>query len=556
MIWFQRFTKSTKLTNLKQLEISRGVLCMAAIFWFFMALCILHRHFSFYPSFASHDQGILNQVFWNSAHGRWFEGSLSSGASSAVWIDKQVPDVSYRRLGQHFTPAHFLWLPLYALFPSSATLLALQVTLVTLAGLVLYVLARQRLAPQVALWITLSYYCATAVIGPNLANFHDLSQVPLFVFSLLLAIEKQRWRWMGLALLLVLMSREDTGITIFSIGAYLLLSRRHPWVGAGLCIAGGGYLLIVTNVVMPLFSDEVAQHFMSGVYGQYVTGDKPSTLTVLKGLVLNPGRLLIGLVTPISETVRYVLGQALPLMFVPLISPATWLNAGAPLLALLLREDTAMALSMQMRYAVTVVPGLFYGAILWWEAHPGRLNDRTRKFWAACLGLSLLFTFTLNPVRSWSFLLPDSIDPWVYVSLPRQWHHVAEVRSLLAQIPPEASLSATDHLLPHVSSRRAVLRFPNLEVRNDQKQIIQVDYIIADLWQLQQYQAAFKSDRGRLEDWIPLIDRLIASQNYGLVDYQPGVVLLIRNQASNLQAVSQWQAFKALFPSLAVLNHL
>jgi len=82
---------------------------------------------------------IFNQVFWNNLHGRWFE---SSSALSTNVHNNSFPDVGYRRLGQHFTPALLLWLPIYALFPSPATLLAIQVTLIAAASLLLYVLAR------------------------------------------------------------------------------------------------------------------------------------------------------------------------------------------------------------------------------------------------------------------------------------------------------------------------------------------------------------------------------------------------------------------------------
>lgn len=538
------------MASIDKLKIPGSVLRAAALFWLILTLLILHRHYSFYPSFTSHDQGILNQVFWNSSHGNWFQGTLSSGASSAVWIDGQVPDVSYRRLGQHFTPAHFFWLPLYALLPGPATLLVLQITLVTAAGLVLYRLAQTLVQPQTATWICFSYYCATAVIGPSLANFHDLSQVPLFTFVLLLGLEKRHWPLMTGGMVCLLMSREDAGIVLFSLGAYLVLSRRYPRIGAGFCLLGVTHLLVITNWVMPLFSDEVAQHFMSGVYGQYVAeGDHPSTWAVMVGLLRQPGLLLRDVFTPVSETLRYVLGHWLPLMFVPAISLAAWVSSGFPLLALLLRQDTSMALSMQMRYALTVVPGLFYGAIVWWAAHPGTFTLRTRRFWATCLGLSLFFTFTLNPIRTWSFILPDSIDPWVYVSPGQQWHHAAQVRSLLQQIPPDASVGATDHLLPHVSSRRAVTRFPNLLFRNDQDQVKAVDYVIADLWQLAQYQAAFRGDRENLQTWVPIVDQWLETKTYQLIDYEPGVVLLAREGRSDPDALAGWIKFSQQIPT-------
>jgi uncharacterized membrane protein len=81
----------------------------------------------------------------------------------------------------------------------------------------------------------------------NLANFHDFSQIPLFVFLMLLAVEHKRWAWAVLAVVLVFLCREDTGIILFGIGLYFLLSRRHPWFGVGLCIASVAQVALITR---------------------------------------------------------------------------------------------------------------------------------------------------------------------------------------------------------------------------------------------------------------------------------------------------------------------
>lgn len=525
----------------------RRLLWVAAIFWGLMVLSILNRHWAMYPAFSTHDQGIFNQIFWNGSHGRFFQGTLSSGESAAVLFGNQPPDVSYQRLGQHFTPIHLLWLPLYALFPHSATLLVLQVTLVTAGGIVLYALARQRLSDQVSFWITLGYFCAQAVIAPNLANFHDFSQIPLWVFLLLLAVERKRWGWAIAATLLIFLCREDVGIILFGFGLYFLVSRRHPWWGAGLCGASVVHLVITTTVLMPLFSEEVGTNFLAFSYADYVDGDA-STVDLLLAFLRRPDRVLVDLFLPLGNTLRFLAGHWLPLLLVPAISPAAWICTAPPLATLLLRSDTHIALSMQLRYTLMVVPGMFYGAVVWWSQRGPKLSQRTRGLWAGCLCLSLLFTFTLNPSRTWSFILPDSVNPWVHLTLPQQWQHAGEVRSLLAQIPPEASVTATDNLLPHVSGRRAVLRFPTLTYRNDAGAIVPVEFVLVDFWQLQQYAIAFSDSQERLQTWLPLVQGWIDSQEYGVVAATPGVFLLQWGAPSAPLALTLWQSFLGELP--------
>lgn len=532
--------KLPKIFKLKAGNASKTVLLLAGIFFFLCLLFTLHRYYTFYASF---DQGIFNQVFWNNLHGRFFQSSLSSSLSTNVVHAGEVPTVYYHRLGQHFTPALLLWLPIYALFPSPATLTVLQVTLITAAGLVLYVLARQYLQPPLAVMITASFYGANAVIGPTLSNFHDICQIPLFVFTLLLAMEKRWWWLFWLLAVLILAVREDAGIGLFGVGVYMILSKRFPRVGVAVCILSFGYILVLTNLIMPLFSKDISQRFMLERFGQYADGEEASTIEIIWGMISNPLRLLVELFTPLDRTIKYLLGQWLPLAFVPAVAPGSWMIAGFPLLKLLLGKGESV-LSITIRYALTVVPGLFYGSILWWSQRQQKFKPAFCRLWIGCICLSLFFTFTSNPNRTFYFVIPDSVKPLVYVSLPQQWQHVNQMRPLLAQIPPDASVSATTYIVPHLSSRREILRLPALELRNDAQEVIKVDYAIADLWQLQKYQAAFKSDRSLLKDLTPLIDQLINNGEYGIIGFEDGVILLKKAASSDTQAKAAWLQFR------------
>ena len=536
------------------IDSEKKILVCSAIAFFICTLCLtLHRHFSFYSSY---DQGIFNQVFWNGTHGNFFQSTLSSQLSTNVVHSQEVPYVGYHRLGQHFTPALLIWLPIYYLFPYPATLTVLQSIFITAAGLVLYFLARVYLEPAIAILITLSFYGANAVFGPTLANFHDISQIPLFVFSLLLAMEKRWWWLFGILAICILAVREDSGITLFGIGVYMILSRRFPRIGLAVCSVSFLYIVALTNLIMPLFSDDISKRFMLERFGQYADGDEASTLEIIQNMLTSPGLLFVELFTPFFATFKYLLGQWLPLAFIPAVAPASWAIAGFPLLKLLLGKGQTV-LVISIRYAMSVTPGLFYGAILWWagqgfgnidkslsECKPRKLRPKFRKFWIFCICLSIFFTITSNPSRTLSFIIPDAINPTVYVSASKQWQHVPHIKKLLAQIPADKSVSASTYIIPHLSSRREVIRIPGLEIKNDNQQINQVDYIVVDLWQMEQYSPAFGEDR----DWLNIANNLIASvtekQEYGIVDFSDGVILLQKNVDSDAQAVSDWKTYQ------------
>ncbi|MEM1369821.1 MAG: DUF2079 domain-containing protein [Cyanobacteria bacterium P01_H01_bin.15] len=560
----------------------RWVLIVAAIFAVISLGLGLNRYYSYYSSY---DQGIFNQVFWNNWHGRWFESTLSSALSTNVVHDGQVPDVTYRRLGQHFTPALLLWWPIYALFPSPVTLTVLMVSFITLAGLVLYVLARQYLPSGLAAQISLSFYGANAVVGPSWANFHDISQIPLFVLSLLLALERRWWGLFWVLVPIILVVREDSGITLFGVGLYMLLSRRFPVAGLLVCGISFFYILLLTNLVMPIFSADVSRRFMLERFGQYVDGTEASTIDVLFGMARRPWLLVWELINPIGRTINYLLGQWLPLAFIPAIAPSAWLVAGPPLFKLLIGKGQTV-LSINVRYALSVVPGLFYGVILWWSSRTHLWQEPWRKvvanglreqnapwarvtgwqaisvkmgdwlarrkqwgkqpfkrFWAVCIALSLFFTVISNPNRTLFFAVPDSYFPFLLEPLPAAWSHARSINQLLAEIPADASVAATTYIVPHVSGRREVVRFPLIEIRNDDREVIQVDYAIADFRQLELYYGKF--GKFTLQKGIVnRIDQSLKNQTYGITGFQDQVIRLTKGANNDSEALNAWQAYR------------
>ena len=457
---------------------------------------------------ASYDQGIFLQVLWNSWHGHPFASSLSSQLSSSVLHQGALPDPDYRRLGQHFTPALLLWVPLLPLLGAWA-LPVVQVGLMTTAGLVLHRLARGWLPAGLAAAVACSWYGAQAVIGPTWCNFHDLCQLPVLVFALLLGWQERRWWLLLTAALLLPLVREDTGVVLFGIALWLgLRGGAPPWLALLLGLWGAGWTVLVTSVLMPAVSDDVSRRFMIENFGQYTSGAREAgSLEVLGQLLRQPLRLLHELVSPIDRTSGYLLAQWLPLMGVPALSLDAWLLVALPLSGLLLAQGHNDPLAIAIRYALLVAPGLFAGAVFWWRRHVVHFaRPRLRAFWKGCLVLSLLISLGSNPNRSLSFLVPDSLQPWVHLPFGVQARHGLAARRALAVIPPQASVSATTPLVPLLAQRRQLLRFPGgLAWRGADGRRQPVEWVAVDLRLPTLRAAAFATDArqaAELPQWV------------------------------------------------------
>ena len=505
---------------------SRRVLIAAGLF---AVICLGLQAWRSWVLLASYDQGIFQQVLWNSLHGHWFESTLSSQLSTNVEHAGELPSVDYERLGQHFTPTLLLFAPLLGLLGGAALPLA-QVGLVTAAGLVLHRLASGCLPERTANWIAYGYFGGNALIGPTLGNFTDLCQLPLAVFVLVLGLVERRTGLILLAAGLMPLIREDTGVLLVAVGFWLLVRDRQRWpLALALISWGGGWVLLCTNVLMPLFSDDNAKRFMVENFGQYLSdgnSEGSSSLAVLQRMLSQPFLLLQQLVDPPGGTFRYLLGHSLPFLFLPLISLDAWLLAGPSLLGLFLAQGANNPLAITIRYTLLVVPGFALGTLFWWQRRPHlQLGPRFRLAWGAAISLSLLLTLTSNPHRSLSFLVPASVQPWVHSSPVEQWSHGAAARRALAVIPPQASVAANTPLVPLLARREVLVRFPfNTDYLDRKGRPQSVDWVAVDLDLLQRYGWAFAGDWRQLRNSKRWIEE--HRQAYRVQSLEDGVVVL------------------------------
>ncbi|WP_245407153.1 DUF2079 domain-containing protein [Synechococcus sp. WH 8020] len=479
---------------------------------------------------ASYDQGIFLQVLWNGIGGNPFVSTLSSQLSTNVIHSGEVPSVAYQRLSQHFTPFLITWIPLVRLLGIWA-LPVVQISLITGAGLLLFQLAKLDLSPNLAERITVAFYCANAIVAPTLSNFTDLCQLPLLVFALLYGLKTNRTALWIISALLIPLIREDTGVVLASIGLWLSIrDQQRRTIGLLFVITGLAWVGIVTNVLMPIFGDDNSKRFMVSNFGQFApNAERASSIDIAKQVFGQPLTLLRELVSPPGDTLMYFLGMGLPLLFVPLISADALLMASLPLLGLLLARGSNDPLSINIRYTFLVVPGLFAGTSLWWKSRQNLFNSRKlRKIWDGCIALSLIFAVVGNQNRSFSFLIPDSIHPWVYQSPLQQWKHGVKARNALQSIPAKASVSANTNLIPWLAQRQVLVRFPHgTEYQDINKQIHSVDWVAIDLKTLAHFSEAFSRDRERLKKSLKWLDE--NSSIYRVQSIEDDVVVLNRN---------------------------
>ena len=522
------------------------VLAMAGSFWLVGMLMQIWRLESLT---ATYDQALFLQELWSTARGHFFESSLSSELSSAVANQDALPSVDYLHLGQHANLLTLLGAPLVAVLGRWALPL-IQVGLLALAGLVLWRMAAVRLPRPLAIRLTAAYYLSGTVIGPLVENFHDLCWLPLLGFLVVDGFLKQGWRQVMLCSFLMLLVREDSGLTLFSLG--LWASLRRPGARAiGLMVMAMSlvYVAVMTGWIQPQFDSSLSDRFLQEKFGHLLQGRSGGTFTVLWTMVTHPLRLLAALVSPPGTTLAFLLAPALPLAFIPFVSLDVALMVAVPLFIALVSQGMS-ALSVTLRYVLALVPGLFMGAMLWWQAHSGFWSRIWfRRFWTGCLALGLALTLASNPHRTFSALVPDSFSPLVHVSPATMIKRAAIAHHAVELVPEDASIAADTPLLPLLAEREVALRFPkHIEYRNRQGQVESVQWVLAFPGYYRSLMPLFPQETSRWRSINKALSKLMEEGRYGVVNCADGLVVLRNGVDSSPDAQRCLDALLAVEP--------
>ncbi len=187
-----------------------------------------------------------------------FESLMANALSGRLFLD-------YRGPFDHFDPAVYLYLPLYALWRDPRVLLAAQAAVLALAAWPLYLLAKQVSGSKSLGAVMAAVYLLYPLLGSgNLHDFHAVSLTPLFFFSAVLFAERGRWGWYWVFAVLLLSVKETEAILIFAMGLHLL-SRRRYLHGAISVVLSLVWVAVSLWVVIPWIMGEEYWHF--GFFG-------------------------------------------------------------------------------------------------------------------------------------------------------------------------------------------------------------------------------------------------------------------------------------------------
>jgi uncharacterized membrane protein len=450
----------------------------SAVFSYFTLL----KNYDF-TSYAA-DLGVFGQAF----HTTVFDGKVFF-YTIEQWM---VPSGFY--FGVHFSPILFMLLPIYALFPSTETLLVSQSFLLALAAVPLYKLSTIILkSKNIGCIIAVSYLLYSPLQGANWFDFHPQLFIPLMIFSTYYFWIKKSWILYFVCGMFSLMIEEHLVYIILLLALYFLLSGRFHSGSEKLAsnapvtetTTSSRLKLVVSRVLRIRKADRTTAPFWTILLCVFwylftvffkslyppnplflevyqatssfsVLGFKQNILFLPVFMVLNPTNVYNALMFDFPTKFLYVVILFAPLLFLSFRSKISLITA--VVLVPMLLTDTKAYYTIGAQYPLYVIPLVFIAAV----EGISRLSARSFTSIAKnIIVVSLIFAVCTSPLSPVAYTFNNAGFFW-YPS-PPQFNppiFVGSLHALISYVPPNASILTQNFIFPQVCSRINAFMIP------------------------------------------------------------------------------------------------
>ena len=294
------------------------------------------------------DLGNMDQVLWNSLHGRFFQFTNQGS-------DFYGPPT---RLAIHVEPIILPLSLLYLLHGGPRLLLIFQTLMIASGGWPIYVLTRKYIPtwPFIAPMLVLAYYLMPSLLSINLFDFHPLSLATPFLLYAVLALEYKRYGWFLLACVLAGACKEDVPLAVAILGGLVIWQYKLPRLGAILIVGGVAWSMVAFLVVIPHFYPGAVH---SNYWYRYESlGSSPGVAIV--NISLHPWLLFATFLT--LDRFYYMVSLLRSTGFFSLLAPE-WLLPAIPALAINLFSDYPLYYSGVYHYNAVIIPFVMFSTI-------------------------------------------------------------------------------------------------------------------------------------------------------------------------------------------------
>ncbi len=350
----------------------------------------------------------------------------------------------------HVSPALYLLLPVYYIFPYQITLIILQAVIVASGIIPLYLLCKKKnLSKFLIIGITIIYFTYPASMGGLFYDFHENKMLLPLILWLFYFIEKNNNIGTIIFSLLTLMVKEDAAVYVACIGIYVMLCRKdlkkNVSKGLGMC----AFSILYFGGVF-IYLNKYGDGAMIGRYANYLANQDDGLIGMLLTIFKNPAYLFSQVFT--AEKMEYVLWMLVPLLFIPLRrKKITEYVLLIPFLLIGLMSNNGYQHSIyyQYTYGATAI-FMFMLVDYFTDIKPNkRIGDILYK------KNTIILAVFASAIIGFSAITPKISYLEQYMENKESYNEIKEV---LYSIPKDASVEASTMLVSTISNRKEIYR--------------------------------------------------------------------------------------------------
>jgi uncharacterized membrane protein len=411
--------QQTAVLSLRTGRALAGSLTLLALAAYASISVYRHEHFAS----NAFDLAVQDQTVWGYSRGEFIYNTVLG-----------IPNL----LGDHFHPILATLAPFMLIWNSADVLLVAQAVLLALAGIPIYLWGESELGPLAGVAFQAAYLVFWGVLAGVIYDFHHAAfAVPALSTALYATMTRRNWLLVP-AVLWAMLTREDVALTLIALGFYILVVQRRWILGAVLMAVNAVWLGALLGFVIPALGGGVAyRHWTYDALGS-------GPISAASHIVRHPIDSLKLLFTPATKA-RVWIGSFAAFALLPLASPV--LLVALPSFLERFWSSSPNFWSFHFQYSMVPAPILAFAAI----DTCVRVARLLRGRWAAAsrvalplaaLAASVVVTVAANPLAELRTYLPNT--------------RVAEINECLSTIPGDASVAASNALVPHLSHRAEI----------------------------------------------------------------------------------------------------
>lgn len=425
--------------------ISISALAFIAVFFFLILTGMsVFRYLTF--SAPNYDFGIFCNMFHN----------MKESFRPLVSCER---DQILSHFAVHFSPAMYVFLPFYYIFPSPVTVAVFQ-TVAIYSGIIPFILImKNRKFDSFTMCMFAVVYAANAAYtGGCRYDFHENCLLVPFMMWMFYFYEKKKLPLMFLFALFTLMVKEDAFIYVSVFAVYVILTEKKFFKGSTLIFMAFAYFAVACYIL-----EQHGTGIMSNRYDAMISGDE-GLFGVIKTAFTNPAyaiELIFRTKDKDANKLIFFLQLMCPLAFMPFITKkSVRLVLVLPLLLNLL-TDYVYQYDISFQYNFAIMSLLLYLCVV----NATEMEKKKRDFLSVtAAGLAAMMFFMLI-VPGFTSKTKD------YFTAKEKFESMEEV---IDAIPQDASVAASTFLIPHLADRTHIY-----EVYYTQH--TEFDYIVLDM---------------------------------------------------------------------------